>query len=341
MRRVPYVRPAEREDVDKQCLDVYLPKGERSGRAIVVHFHGGGWMDGDREDETFGTPAVARSHAAAGCVVVAPSYRLGECKALMADAQRAVLWAVANATALGADPGRLYLSGHSAGGNIVALLALGPWLAPPILPPSTVKGVIGISGVYTLVRPLGGLFAGYKNEKIFDQYMRLPVFGNDPATLARYSPTALLRLGAGQAEPFRPKLSEVLGKLAQDVTLQKKAATAHLESVSWADEIPPFVLINASWDVGLEDDAAYFGKLLKVRTGTKPLHHSIPNTNHYTVTWDERCFRLSRDFIAACEAPPTSGRAEPTWGPLRLPFIKDRPTGPGWDEASSREVAIE
>ena len=333
VRDVPYVRTAEREDVHKQKLDIYLPMRQRGGLAIVVHFHGGGWVDGDRDDETCGTPAVARSHAAAGCVVVAPSYRLGECKALMADAQRAVLWAVANATALGADPHRLYLSGHSAGGNIAALLGLGPWLAPPILPPSTVKGVIGISGVYCLVRPLGGLFAGYKNEKIFDQYMRLPVFGNDATTLARYSPTALLRLGLGHTEPFKPKLSELLGKLAQDVTKQRKKAT-HLDSVSWAEEVPPFVLVNASWDVGLEDDAAYFAKLLKARTGTKPMHHSIPNTNHYTVTWDERCFRHCRDFIAACEASPgRSERDEPRLsGGLRLPFAKSRPTEPGWPD---------
>ena len=77
----------------------------------------------------------------------------------MADAQRAVLWAVANATALGADPERLFLSGHSAGANIASLLAFGSWLASPVLPAGSVKGVIGISGVYTLKSPLGGAFA--------------------------------------------------------------------------------------------------------------------------------------------------------------------------------------
>ena len=78
---------------------------------------------------------------------------------LIADAQAAVLWAVTHAKTLGADPNRLYLSGHSAGGNIAELLAVGPWLAPPTLPVGAVKGVIGISDVYTLVRPLGGPFS--------------------------------------------------------------------------------------------------------------------------------------------------------------------------------------
>lgn len=62
------------------------------------------------------------------------------------------------------------------------------------------------------------------------------------------------------------------------------------------------LLINASWDLGLEDDAAYFAKTLAARTGTKPTHHIIPNTNHATVTWDERSHRRCRDFIEACEA---------------------------------------
>ena len=58
-------------------------------------------------------------NAAAGCVVVTPSYRLASSEQEhMNDASMAVRWACENAEALGADPERLYLSGHSAGGNI-------------------------------------------------------------------------------------------------------------------------------------------------------------------------------------------------------------------------------
>eukprot|EP00966_Prymnesium_polylepis_P166133 3840301-Prymnesium_polylepis.2 len=252
---VPYVRRSETSDPHKQMLDVFLPKGARCGLTLIIHFHGGGWQDGDRGDEMFGAPAMARSHAAAGCVVVTPSYRLGNHKAFMVDAQRAVLWALANATALGADPNRLYLSGHSAGGNIAALLALGPWLVPPVLPAGQVKGVIDISGVYSLVRPLGGPLSCYKNH-IFDCYLRKRVFGDDVATLARYSPTALVRLSDGKAVPFKPRWSDILSKLAQDtfsmVSIVPPTAAEHeptkavggLEDVSWASQVPPFLLIS-------------------------------------------------------------------------------------------------
>merc|ERR1719231_129985 len=302
VRDVPYTPRASH----KQMSDIYLPAGKRAGLPLVIHFHGGGWSHGDRQHELFGSPAVARSHAAAGCVVVTPSYRLGDSTTFMHDARRAVLWAVANATALGADPERLYLSGHSAGGNIAALLGVGPWLAPPVLPLGAVKGVIGISGVYTLKSPLGGLPACYKNRQ-FEHRLRKPIFGDEDATLAKYSPTALVRLGGGERAPFKPRWPEALvgtlGSLFRNsLSVVPLAPPDDKPSSSANDSLPPVLLINASWDLGLEDDAAYFAKVCKARTGTKPAHHIVPNTNHATVSWDETTFRKSRDFIAACEA---------------------------------------
>ena len=296
LRDVPYMEPTELRDPSKQQLDVYLPKppkGQvRKGLPLVVHFHGGGWQHGDRSNEYFGAPAVARSHAAAGCVVVTPSYRLGSTD-FMVDAQCAVLWAVNHAATLGADPNRLYLSGHSAGGNIAALLAVGPWLASPILPSGTIKGVIGLSGVYSLVKPLGGFLSWYKN-RIFERHVRNNIFGEDLETLVRYSPTALVRLDAGKASPFKPRCA--LGKLAHSATNSRSSSAASM------NELPPFLLLNASWDLGLEDDAAYFAKSLAARTGTKPAHETIANTNHATVSWDEATFERCREFIASCES---------------------------------------
>jgi len=314
VRNVPYVHRSEARNVHKQQSDIYLPAGNRCNCPLIVHFHGGGWKGGDKGHEWFGSPAVARSHAAAGCVVVTPSYRLGDSPAaLMEDARMAVLWAVANATSLGADPDRLYLSGHSAGGNIAALLAVGPWLAPPILPAGAVKGVMGISGVYTLLRPLGGAFSCYKN-RIFDRYMRIPVFGDEIASLTQYSPTALVRLGGGLTEPFKPRWSDYISKSARHA-LSAVALSEPLKAqgtpkgVTWALELPPFLLVNGSWDLGLEDDAEYFAKTLAKRTGIMPEHHVIPNTNHATVSWDEQTFKRCREFILACEARRGSGES--------------------------------
>jgi carboxylesterase type B len=164
----PYLADGGGEE-SKHLLDVYMPNTtERQSLPLVVHFHGGGWVRGSRNDEFRGSPSVCRAFSAAGYVAMAPSYRLGSCPDYIEDARDAVLWAVRNAARFGADPDRLYISGHSAGGNIASLLSIGGWLAPPVLPRGSIKGCISISGVYTLLKPLGGTAQRTKN-KMFDR----------------------------------------------------------------------------------------------------------------------------------------------------------------------------
>ena len=68
-------------------------------------------------------------------------------------------------------------------------------------PKIKIAGMISISGVYTLLRPLGGALNKTKN-RVFDALYRKKVFGSDLVTLAAHSPTALLRLGSGEKAPF-------------------------------------------------------------------------------------------------------------------------------------------
>ncbi|MFI6149802.1 alpha/beta hydrolase [Streptomyces sp. NPDC051109] len=103
---------------------VYDPAPGGAGRPLVVFFHGGGWvMCG------LGThDATCRSLAAAsGAVVVSADYRLAPehpWPAAPDDALTVLLWARAQAPALGCDPGRVVLAGDSSGGNLAAVTAL-------------------------------------------------------------------------------------------------------------------------------------------------------------------------------------------------------------------------
>ena len=109
-------------------LRVYTPLGDgplREGSfPLMVFFHGSGFVvcsldthDGMCRNLCAGT----------GCVVVSVDYRLApEAKfpAASDDCLAATRWAVANAAALGADPGRVLIAGDSAGGNLAAVTAL-------------------------------------------------------------------------------------------------------------------------------------------------------------------------------------------------------------------------
>ena len=112
---------------------VYTPDG--SGPfPVVVYFHGGGWVIGDKQVYDGGARAISK-HAQA--VVVSVDYRLApEAKfpAAWDDALAAYKWVAGNAASIKGDPKRLALAGESAGGNLAiatAVAARDAKLQPP------------------------------------------------------------------------------------------------------------------------------------------------------------------------------------------------------------------
>src|SRR5450432_372697 len=103
------------------ALDAYVPKNAVDA-PVVVFFYGGSWENGKRRWYRYVGDALANH----GVLVLIPDYRKFpdvHFPAFMHDAAHAVAWAHEHATELGGDPRRLFLMGHSAGGQIAALLA--------------------------------------------------------------------------------------------------------------------------------------------------------------------------------------------------------------------------
>jgi arylformamidase len=64
--------------------------------------------------------------------------------------RRAVKWAYKNAESFGGDPERIFVSGHSSGGHLAAVLLTTDWLSDYDLPPNVIKGGVCGSGMYDL-----------------------------------------------------------------------------------------------------------------------------------------------------------------------------------------------
>lgn len=102
--------------------DVYTPPQPEPAAPAVLLVHGGGWRQGDRE-QLRGYGVLLGRH---GFVCVASEYRLsGEASwpAQIHDTKAALRFVRANADALGIDPGRIAVSGNSAGGHLALVLA--------------------------------------------------------------------------------------------------------------------------------------------------------------------------------------------------------------------------
>ncbi|KQR87645.1 alpha/beta hydrolase [Sphingomonas sp. Leaf343] len=138
----------------RQRLDVYAPR--RTGAAtplpVVIFFYGGSWNSGTKAGYGF----VGRALAARGFVVVVPDYRLVpdvRYPTFLRDNAAAVRWVRAHVAALGGDPDRLVLAGHSAGAYNATMLAIDPrWLGRDR---AAVRGWIGLAGPYDFL-PLDG-----------------------------------------------------------------------------------------------------------------------------------------------------------------------------------------
>ena len=107
-------------------LRVYRPAGvpPSTPLAVLVFFHGGGWVIGDLETHDV---LCRQLTAGSGISVVSVDYRLApehKFPAAVDDAWTATRWVVAHAGELAVDANRLAVGGDSAGGNLAAVVAL-------------------------------------------------------------------------------------------------------------------------------------------------------------------------------------------------------------------------
>jgi arylformamidase len=128
-------------------LDLFLPEGATRA-PLHVFIHGGYWQSLDKADFSFLAPAyVERGIAYASLNYdLAPKARLRD---MVTQVRRALAWLSRNADHHGIDPGRIFVSGHSAGGHLAAMTLLTDWRSFD-LPADTVKGVCAVSGIYEL-----------------------------------------------------------------------------------------------------------------------------------------------------------------------------------------------
>jgi arylformamidase len=129
-------------------LDLF-PAAGRDPAPVQVFVHGGYWRSLDKSDFSY----VARAFQPAGAAVAVINY--GLCPAvdmdeLVRQCRAAVAWVHRHARSFGGDPDRLFVSGHSAGGHLAALLMSTDWAAFDGSPPDLIKAGCGISGLYDL-----------------------------------------------------------------------------------------------------------------------------------------------------------------------------------------------
>lgn len=142
---IAYYADASGDDYkNSQCrLDVRYPTAV-TGFPTVIWFHGGGLTGGRRGFVDIEEKSIA---------VVSVSYRLSpkaEHPAYLEDAAAATAWVFANIAAYGGDTNKIFISGHSAGGWLAAMVGMDPrWLAPHGISNRALAGIAPVSAQVT------------------------------------------------------------------------------------------------------------------------------------------------------------------------------------------------
>lgn len=103
---------------------LYRPAGVCEPLALLVYFHGGGFVLGDAAGYGGQNAHFAKD---VGCAVLFPEYRLAPespYPGALEDAAATLNWACEHAVDLGVDPHRIAVAGDSAGGNLAANMAV-------------------------------------------------------------------------------------------------------------------------------------------------------------------------------------------------------------------------
>jgi acetyl esterase/lipase len=170
-------------DKERHKLDVYCPKGLKDF-PVVLFVHGGSWKSGSKDLYV----GIGEAFARAGIGFVICNYRLSptvQHPAHIQDIAKAFAWTSENIGQYGGKADKLFVCGHSAGGHLVSLLATDPeYLKVEKHSPAEIKGVVSISGVYTIVA----------HERVFNE-----PFGKDEQVCKNASPLAHV---VGKHPPF-------------------------------------------------------------------------------------------------------------------------------------------
>jgi arylformamidase len=138
-------------DSPGESIDIFpARKGDGS---CMMFIHGGYWRSLDKSDYSFLAPAWVDAGVSLAVVNydLCPNVTVEEIVRQMLRASR---WLYLHAEEYGMDEDRLYVSGHSAGGHLTAMMMTALWpVFDSRLPKDLWKGGLAVSGIYDL-RPL-------------------------------------------------------------------------------------------------------------------------------------------------------------------------------------------
>ncbi|WP_439483686.1 alpha/beta hydrolase [Cyclobacterium plantarum] len=120
---ITYMEEGFLGEMPQKQLNIFYPKKITDPLPVLVFIHGGSWRSGSKE--RYGVLGRRMSRREIVTVIIdyplSPEYKIHTMGMAVA---KALDWVSENISAYGGDPGRIVVSGHSAGGHLASLVAV-------------------------------------------------------------------------------------------------------------------------------------------------------------------------------------------------------------------------
>jgi acetyl esterase/lipase len=251
-------------------LMVTAPKAAGTNRPGILHIHGGGYVMG-RAEMTIATDLAYAQ--ALGAVIVSVDYRLAPetpHPGPVEDCYAGLAWLHGKAAQLGVDPGRIIVSGESAGGGLAAALVL-------------------------LARERGEIPVAF-------QHLIFPML--DDRTVTQPDPSPYVGQFVWTRASNRFGWASLLGQAPGGPEVSPFAAPARAADLA---DLPPTFLAVGALDLFLEEDLDYARRL--IRAGVPTELHVYPGAPHGFMMAPEAAVSraFARDSLAALAQAARTG----------------------------------
>ncbi|MEX2525269.1 MAG: alpha/beta hydrolase [Gammaproteobacteria bacterium] len=133
---------------DMEYLDIF--PAQKPGAPVYVFIHGGYWYSLDKSDYSYVAEGLY-PHDISTVVInhdLAPNVSMTE---IVRQNRAAFTWVMQHASEFNGDGDRIVSGGHSAGGQLLAMVMAAEWKKSAGIPRDLVKGGCAISGIFDLV----------------------------------------------------------------------------------------------------------------------------------------------------------------------------------------------
>lgn len=138
IKDISYAETLPETELKSVKLNIFKPRKSQEKLPVLIFVHGGNWNTGNKNTYGF----FGRNFAKKGVLTIIPDYTLSpetDYDGMAKQIAEAINWTKKNAEKFGGDPNQIFLTGHSAGGHLIALAVMNPKYG---IDPKSISGII-------------------------------------------------------------------------------------------------------------------------------------------------------------------------------------------------------